>query len=189
MRGQFVTFVARNKMLRTLMTVFAVSLLAAVPGLAAAEAMFSPFPGNPPASNFKLLNMDDQPVSLEKLRGKVVLINFWATWCPPCRREMPSLQRLWQQHGGKTDLQIVAINVGEDAESVLSFMGTLEASLTFTIAFDKDSSVLRHWPIKGLPTTFLLDRNGRIVYRAIGGREFDSPESVSVINKLLAGGK
>lgn len=177
----------RNNMLRVFLA--AMLLFGSVAAHAADQAVFSPVPGTPLATDFKLLNMNDQQVSLSKLRGKVVLINFWATWCPPCRREMPSLQRLWLQHGGKTDLRIVAVNIGENAETVLDFMGTLEASPTFPIVFDKDSSVLRHWPIKGLPTTFLLDRKGRVVYRAIGGREFDSPESVSVINKLLADDK
>ncbi len=189
MQEQCRKYVVRNNTPQALLAVFVMTLFAMASAFAAGDAVFSQVPGNPPAPNFNLLNMNDQEVGLEKLRGKVVLINFWATWCPPCRREMPSLQRLWQQHGGKTDLQIVAVNVGEDADTVHGFMGSLDVSPTFSIVFDKDSAVLRNWPIKGLPTTFLLDRKGRIVYRAIGGREFDSPESIGAINKLLAGEK
>jgi len=173
-------------MLQIFLTACAISLVGVTAGHAATEAPFSPTPGHPAAPKFKLLDMDDKAVSLESYRGKVVIVNFWATWCPPCRREMPSLQRLWKMHGGKTDLQIVAVNVGEDADTVLGFFGTLDVSPTFTVVFDKDSLVMRQWPIKGLPTTFLLDRKGRIIYRAIGGREFDSPESLAVINQLLA---
>jgi thiol-disulfide isomerase/thioredoxin len=160
-------------------------LLGGEASFATGEAVFSPVPGQPIAPKFKLLNMDGQEVNLEKLRGHVVLVNFWATWCPPCRREMPSLQRLWQKLG-KSELQIVAVNVGEDADTVLGFMGTLDTSPTFPIVFDKDSAVLRTWPVKGLPTTFVIDKKGHIIYRAIGGREFDSPESIRLITELLA---
>ena len=186
MREQCRGFVVPNKILRALLAACILTLLATTSSFAAGEVVFSPVPGTPLAPKLKLKNMDGKQVSLEKLRGKVVIINFWATWCPPCRREMPSLQRLWLQHDGKTDLQIVAVNIGENAETVLDFMGTLDASPTFTIVFDKDSAALRQWPIKGLPTTFLIDKKGHIAYRAIGGREFDSPESIAVINKLLA---
>lgn len=163
-------------------------LLGMEASFASGEAPFTTVPGRPAAPSFKLLNMDGQEVSLEKLRGQVVLINFWATWCPPCRREMPSLQRLWQKLE-KSGLKIVAVNVGEDADTVLSFMGTLDDSPTFPVVFDKDSAVLRAWPVRGLPTTFLIDKKGRIVYRAIGGREFDSPDSVHLITGLLASKK
>lgn len=180
--------VVRIKMLRALLFAFALAsglLLGMEASFASEEAPFRPVPGHPSAPNFKLLNMDGQQVTLEKLRGQVVLVNFWATWCPPCRREMPSLQRLWQRLG-KSQLQIVAVNVGEDADTVFGFMGTLDDSPTFPIVFDKDSAVLRAWPVKGLPTTFLIDRKGRIIYRAIGGRDFDSPESIRFITELLA---
>jgi thiol-disulfide isomerase/thioredoxin len=182
------TSVVRIRMLRALLFTLALTsglLLGVEASFATGEAVFRPVPGQPTAPKLKLLNMDGQEVNLEKLRGQVVLVNFWATWCPPCRREMPSLQRLWQKLG-KSELQIVAVNVGEDADTVLGFMGTLDDSPTFPIVFDKDSAVLRAWPVKGLPTTFLIDRKGRIIYRAIGGREFDSPESIRLITELLA---
>lgn len=180
--------VVRNNMLRVLLFTFVLAsglLLGMEASFAGEQAPFRLVPGHPPAPKLKLLNMDGQQVNLEKLRGQVVLVNFWATWCPPCRREMPSLQRLWQKLG-KSKLQIVAVNVGEDADTVLGFMGTLDNLPTFPIVFDKDSAVLRAWPVKGLPTTFLIDRKGRIIYRAIGGRDFDSPESIRLIQELLA---
>ena len=155
-------------------------------GSVAAEAVFSPVPGQPAAPPLKLLDMDGKSVDLKKLQGSIVLVNFWATWCPPCKREMPSLQRLWQKMEKQTKLRVVAVNIGEDADTAFAFMGTLELMPTFPIVFDKDSAVLRSWPVKGLPTTFLINRKGHIVYRAIGGRNFDSPESVELISKLLA---
>ena len=189
MRIQLEAFVVRTKLLRALLFTLVMAsglVLSMQTSFATGEAVFSPVPGHPIAPKFKLFNMDGKQVDLEKLQGKVVLVNFWATWCPPCRREMPSLQRLWKKLEKKTKLQIVAVNVGEDADTVLGFMGTLDDSPTFPIVFDKDSAVLRAWPVKGLPTTFLIDKKGHIVYRAIGGRDFDSPESISLITKLLA---
>jgi thiol-disulfide isomerase/thioredoxin len=180
--------VVRIKRLRVLLFIIAIAsglLLNMDVSFAAGEQVFSPFPGHPIAPKLKLFNMDGKQVDLEKLKGQVVLVNFWATWCPPCRREMPSLQRLWLKLG-KSKIQIVAVNVGEDADTVLSFMGMLDDSPTFPIVFDKDSAVLRAWPVKGLPTTFLIDKKGHIAYRAIGGRDFDSPENIRFITELLA---
>ena len=186
MRIRFEGFVVRSKLLQALSFALAVAFGTLLSGQTyAAEAVFSPVPGYPVAPQITLLDMDGKQVDLEKLRGQVVLVNFWATWCPPCRREMPSLQRLWKKLE-KSKLHIVAVNVGEDADTVLGFMGTLDDAPTFPIVFDKDSAVLRAWPVKGLPTTFLIDRKGHIIYRAIGGRDFDSPESIALLTKLLA---
>lgn len=187
MRKPFREFAVRNRSLPAFVLSLAIgvmSLCAAGPSLADGGRAFSPVLGSPPATRFVLSDMDGKTVDLDKLRGKLVLINFWATWCPPCRKEMPSLQRLWKKLGG-SGLQVVAVNVGEDADTVFAFMGILENSPTFPIVFDKDSEVMRKWPIRGLPTTFLVDKNGKTIYRAIGGREFDSPEIVEFIKKQL----
>ncbi|MCL4470779.1 MAG: TlpA family protein disulfide reductase [Gammaproteobacteria bacterium] len=128
--------------------------------------------------------MDEKIYRLADLRGKVVLINFWATWCPPCRKELPSMERLWQQFS-KEDFMVLAINVGEDADTIFAFTGTLEPALGFPLLLDRDSAVLKAWPVRGLPTTFVLDREGRVVYRAVGGREFDNPELVAQLRGLL----
>jgi thiol-disulfide isomerase/thioredoxin len=138
----------------------------------------------PLAPDFLLEDMDGKKQQLSALRGKVVLVNFWATWCPPCRREMPSLERLYQVLKG-TDFEILAVNVGEDADTVDAFTSTLDKVPTFTIVFDKDSRVLKAWPVMGLPTTFILDKSGRIIYRAVGGREFDAPSILMQIRSLI----
>lgn len=179
-------FVVRTKLTSAIfiaLTIVSGAFFNATVSFAADEAAFSPISGRPAAPRLKLLDMDGKQVDLEKLKGKLVLVNFWATWCPPCRREMPSLQRLWLKLGG-TKLQVVAVNVGEDADTVLGFMGTLDESPTFPIVFDKDSSTLRAWPVRGLPTTFLVDKTGHIAYRAVGGRDFDSPENIRFISEL-----
>ena len=126
-----------------------------------------------------------KPDDLALLRGKVVLINFWATWCPPCRREMPSMERLAQRFKGQP-LVVLAVDVGEDADTIEAFTSQLDTTLTFPILLDTRSQVMRAWKVAGLPTTFLVDKQGRIVASAIGGREFDHPEIVAAVRALLA---
>lgn len=133
------------------------------------------------APSFTLDDIDGKSHKLEDYHGHVVVVNFWATWCPPCRREMPSMERAWQklkQH----DIAMLAINVGEDADTIFTF--TADYAVTFPLLMDRDSSVINAWPVRGLPTTFVLDKQGRIVYRVIGGRDWNSPEIVSMLVDL-----
>ncbi len=122
---------------------------------------------------------------LSELRGKVVLVNFWATWCPPCRKELPSMERLWRQFED-AGLVVLGVNVGETGDQVFAFSNGLETPLTFPLLLDEDSRVARSWPVKGLPTTFLIDKQGRMAFGVVGGREFDSPAIVRQVRELLA---
>lgn len=133
------------------------------------------------APKLRLLDLDEEIVDIKDLKGKVVIVNFWATWCPPCRREMSSLERLYQATKDN-DVVVLAVNVGEDDETVFSFLGEIEPSPTYPILFDSDAKSLTDWHVKGLPTTYFVDREGFVVYRAIGGREFDHP---SIIKKIM----
>ena len=144
----------------------------------------TPVPKVVPAPDFTLEDMDEEKHQFKDLRGKVVLVNFWATWCPPCRREMPSMERLHQQLDGD-GFRVIAINQMEDADHVFAYIGQLEVDPTFTILFDKDSKVSNSYRVKGLPTTYLVDKQGNIRYRAIGGREFDHPEVMAQIKQLM----
>ena len=137
------------------------------------------------ASDFELLNMDEELVRLSDYKGKVVLLNFWATWCPPCIREMPSMERLHQQVESDS-FDVLAINQMESIDDVFAFSGQLAVDPTFTIAFDSTSEVSRNYSVRGLPTTYLIDKKGNIRYRAVGGREFDHPEVIKIINQLIA---
>jgi len=136
------------------------------------------------APDFTLPDMDGETHSLSEFRGKVVMLNFWATWCPPCRREMPSMQRLYEKYSER-GLVVVAVNQFEDPDLVFEFTGRLSLEPTFPILFDRESRVSEQYKVKGLPTTYLLDREGRIHYRAIGGREFDHPDVEALIEGLL----
>jgi thiol-disulfide isomerase/thioredoxin len=137
-----------------------------------------------PAPEFVLKDMDGKPHSLKDYRGKYVLINFWATWCPPCRREMPSLEVLYRKWHDKP-FMVLAINQWEDPDLVFSYMGQLDVFPTFPILFDRDSAISQAFGVKGLPTSFVVDPEGRVIMRAVGGREFDHPELERTIGELL----
>jgi thiol-disulfide isomerase/thioredoxin len=137
-----------------------------------------------PAPVLKLPDLDGSPHDLAKLKGNVVLINFWATWCPPCRREMPSMERLSQALAGEA-FTVLAVDVGEDAETIEAFTSQFDAPPSFPILLDAKSTAMQAWKVAGLPTTFLVDKQGRIVASAIGGREFEHPEIVRAIRELL----
>lgn len=137
-----------------------------------------------PAPALKLKGLDGQLHDLAQLKGRVVLINFWATWCPPCRREMPSMERLSQALKGEA-FSVLAVDVGEDPDTIDAFTSQLDATLGFPILLDTRSRAMQAWKVAGLPTTFLVDKQGRIVASAIGGREFDHPEIVRAIRELL----
>jgi thiol-disulfide isomerase/thioredoxin len=130
-----------------------------------------------PAPALRLTDLDGKQHDLANLKGKLVVVNFWATWCPPCRREMPSLERLNRRLAGQ-GLAVLAVDVGEDADTVFSFTGQLEPAPSFPMLLDLDSTAMQAWKIKGLPTTFVVDPAGRVIFRAVGGREFDHEEVV-----------
>ncbi len=138
-------------------------------------------PDKPLAPAFSLHDLDGKTHQLSDYLGKPVIVNFWATWCPPCREEMPSMQRAWNLI--QDEAVMLAINVGENEDKVFPFLGLYPVD--FPILFDSDSSVLKAWPVQGLPTTFVVDPQGRIVYRAIGGRNWDNAEILQKIMALL----
>ncbi len=137
------------------------------------------------APDFTLKDMDDNTWTLSSLRGKVVMVNFWATWCPPCREEIPSMESIYQALL-EDNFIVLAINQWETPDHVFSYMGQLEVYPNFPILFDPDSSVSEAFGVKGLPTTFLIDKQGRVIYRAVGGRNFNHPEVRALIQELIS---
>ncbi|MEE8418559.1 MAG: TlpA disulfide reductase family protein [Dehalococcoidales bacterium] len=133
------------------------------------------------APDFRLQSLEGEMVNLGDLRGKVVLLNFWATWCGPCRDEMGYLEevhREWTDRG----LALLAINVGETIPQVEDFMR--EFNLTLPVLLDGDMGVARIYNITGYPTTFLIDKNGIIQGKQIGA--FPNTESIEVgLKKLI----
>ena len=139
------------------------------------------FADRPLAPEFVLDDMDGTVYRLADLRGRVVIVNFWATWCPPCREEMPSMQRVWEQVEGEGIL-ILAINVGEDEDTIFQF--TANYPVEFPLLLDRASSVTEAWPVIGLPTSFVIDPQGRLAFRAIGGRLWDHPRLLESVREL-----
>lgn len=142
---------------------------------------FTPLSERRPAPALVLPDMDGKTWDLADLRGRVVVVNFWATWCPPCRREFPSLERL-QKHFPPKDLQVIAVNVGEDVDTVFSFAGNPKIS----VLLDIDAKAMSSWRVGGLPSTYVIDRDGSIILRALGGREFDDPASLAQLGAVIA---
>jgi len=132
----------------------------------------------------KLNDMDGKTVSLSDFRGKIVFINFWTTWCPTCRIEMPSMERLHQKFKDG-DFAMVTINLQEPASRVKEFFK--EFKLTFTALLDADGEVGSMFGINQIPTTYILDKQGRIIGKALGPRDWDSRESTALFERLTGG--
>jgi len=117
-----------------------------------------------PAPNFTLTGLDGQTFTLSDLRGKPVVLNFWATWCPPCRAEMPELQAASERLAG--EVAIIGVNQGENAQQVTDFTRSL--GFTFPMPLDERMDVSRQYLVRNLPTTFFIDRDGIVRYTQIG---------------------
>ena len=111
------------------------------------------------APDFHLLNLDGQSISLSDLRGKAVLVNFWASWCSPCRAEMPFIQRL-HESWSDNELVILAVNAGEEPSTVKEFVDSF--GLSFMILLDTKGEVALDYNVRGIPVTFFIDKDGMI---------------------------
>ncbi len=127
------------------------------------------------APNFQLQNLAGETVSLESLRGKPVLINFWATWCGPCKIEMPYLQQIYDVWSPK-GLVILAIDVGESSAVAGKFLA--DNNLSLPVLLDTDRKVTTSYGITAIPTTFFIDKNGIIAQKFIGA--FPNKEAIEV---------
>lgn len=132
---------------------------------------------------FTLPNLKDETYSLTDYRGKVVLVNFWASWCPPCIHEMPVLKKLKQSLAGKP-FEILALNVGEKKYKVRKFTNMIKLELP--VLLDTSSETFNTWQVKTLPTSFLIDATGTVRYRVLGNPGWDTAETKNIIDKLLA---
>ena len=132
--------------------------------------------------DFTLPLLDGTTQTLSALKGSVVFLNFWATWCPPCREEMPSMESLYRRLRDR-GMVMLAVNGGETPEQVSGFMR--ENALTFPTVMDRTGSVSRQYGIQAIPTTYIIDRRGLIVARMIGAIRWDTPEVIAALESLL----
>lgn len=124
-----------------------------------------------------------QPKTIEDYRGKVLLLNIWATWCGPCVVEMPSIERLHRKLAG-TNFHIVAVSVDEEDSTVVNkFVKNL--GLTFEILHDQDGTIRRIYQTTGVPESFIIDQDGVIVKKVIGAADWDAPVNETLIRSLL----
>ena len=133
-----------------------------------------------PAQDFHTITPDKTPVKLSDYKGQVVFLNFWATWCPPCLKEMPAMERLFLQMKGKPFVML-AVNQGESLEVVRAFLK--RRGFTFPVVMDESGDIGASYNANALPLTYIIDRKGLIVGRARGSREWDQQE---MVNWLLA---
>ena len=135
-----------------------------------------------PAPNFQLETIDGEAVDLQAMQGKWVFVHFWASWCGPCRKEMPAIEKL-SQLISENKLSIVMVNVAEDEDTIFSFLG--EVAPTLDSYMDKDGQAIEAWQPRGLPATYLVDPNGNIRYQALGGREWHQPGYLNFIKRVI----
>lgn len=136
--------------------------------------------------DFTLPDLNGKQVSLKDFKGKVVFLNFWATWCKPCEEEMPSMQGLYESLRG-APFEIVAVSVDKDRDEVVKNYAK-KYGLTFTILHDKKGTIKEIYKTTGVPETFIVDQNGNIAEKVWGPRDWSSPTSITVIKDLLMNG-
>jgi len=146
----------------------------------------SPTYGTPAAPALDLSGLDGNRYRQSDYRGKVLIINFWASWCPPCIAEMPTLQKAWDLlHDG--NFEILAVNLGESEETIRRFVNGFEPKLDFPFLISTDRSIMQTWRIQGLPTSHIIDTRGRLVYSEVGPRDFSHEHIISRLRELMAG--
>jgi thiol-disulfide isomerase/thioredoxin len=134
-------------------------------------------------AQFRLADLTDQEHSLIDYRGKVVVVNFWASWCPPCIYEMPALARLKKQLADQP-FEILALNVGEKKYRVLKFVKLINFDLP--VLLDTSRETFDQWGVKTLPTSFLIGADGRVRYRVQGDPDWEDENTLATLEKLLS---
>ncbi|MFQ5585575.1 MAG: peroxiredoxin family protein [Thermodesulfobacteriota bacterium] len=137
---------------------------------------------NVQAPDFTLRDINGETLSLSDFKGKVVFLNFWATWCPPCKAEMPAMEQLHRKFRER-GLAVVAVNQYEEKGRVMRFIE--EGGYTFTVPLDREGTASRKYRVSGLPVTFIIDRAGMLIGQAWGMRLWDSESAFRLIEELI----
>ena len=147
-----------------------------------ADDRLRPVAARPPAPAIDLPDLDGRTHRLADYRGPLVIVTFWASWCPQCIYEMPQLVELWHKRKAR-GLVLLAIDVDEPEAVAQQFAA--EHRLDFPILLDAEMAAYKRWPVLGLPASYLVDGEGRIVFEAVGALDWMSPEVVDVVDRLL----
>ncbi len=134
------------------------------------------------APHFELEDLSGKRIALKNLKGKVVFLNFWATWCIPCRQEMPTMEKLHKTFKER-GLEVVAVNIKEDKKDVRKFVE--ELGLTFTILLDKSGNISEEYGAWSIPLTYVINRKGEFVGKAAGSREWDGKTATAFFRGLM----
>jgi peroxiredoxin len=133
--------------------------------------------------DFTALSLSGAPAKLGDTKGKIVILNFWATWCPPCKAEMPSLEALWKGMKDK-DFTIMGVSGGESLETVKSFVEA--GGYTYPIFADPPNGVAAKYGVRAIPTTLILNKDGGVIASKVGGASYDSSDSQALFSALAA---
>lgn len=153
------------------------------PELESFKETLQPYPGDELAPALLLTDMADKPHDLKDYLGKVVLLNFWASWCPPCVEEVPSLGRL-QKRFDPQDFVVLSVDIGEEKAEIEAFLEKIPAD--YPVMLDPEGSTVESWKLRAFPTTFVLDRKGYIRLAYFGGLEWDDPQVVSLLESTFS---
>jgi peroxiredoxin len=169
-----------EKVMKRLM--YAMVLLAVLAACGCSKKDEKPAVAGNPAPDFTLKDLSGKEVTLSSLKGKVVLVNFWATWCPPCREEVPSMVRLNQIMQGK-NFQMLAISIDEGGKDAVEGYFK-KAGVTLPALLDTDGKVAKRYGTTGVPETFVVDTKGVILKKVIGGMDWTNPEVVAALDSI-----
>ncbi len=150
------------------------ALVIALPAIAAAP--------NSPAPEFTLPEKGGGQVDLAKYKGQVVMINFWASWCGPCRQEMPLLEDIYKKYN-KLGFTLIGVNVEPDSKAADDWLKA--TPVTFPVGYDKDSKVSQLFSVAGMPTTVIIDRKGNVRYRHVSYKPGDEGEYLNTIRAMV----
>lgn len=141
-------------------------------------------PAGDKAADFKLEQLNGTTLSLDQLKGKVVFLNIWATWCGPCREEMPSMETLYDEMKGNKDFVMLAVSQDTKGRSVVAPY-IAQYGYNFTVLLDPENKVGESYDVSGVPETFIINRNGRIVAHHMGAFDWSRPDVKEALKELL----